>query len=557
MSHCFFALFHNIMDDIGISHEGKDIMSRSIFTNGKIYTLDKAQPMVETVVVENGKIIDLGSHNDMLLHWGREGSDLVDLGGKMVTPGLIDSHLHLSGVAYNLLDLNLIGVTSKTEMLEKIREKAKSTSVGKWVTGSGWDENLFNDGNSIPTIQELDHVAPNCPIFLKRVCHHAYLVNSKALEICGYHPSISIPKGGMIELDPITNHPTGLILESASVLISERIPEKTYEELKLGLEQAMKLAVKSGLTSAHTNDPTYFGGFDQTYKLYDELINQEHKGLRCNLLIDYPFLIDLKKQGLKTGFGNDRLQIGAIKFFADGAVGRRTALLSKPYHDAPGKFGEAMQDQEILYNMFKEVREYGMPIAVHTIGDQALENVLNVLDDLPKGKYRDRIIHVSLVREELLKRLTDPSRIADIQPRFVVSDYPWILERLGEKREKYLYVWKTLLNAGVLCAGGSDAPVEPFDPVLSIHAAMTRRLPSEAHSGWNESEKLSMMEALRLFTIGGAYATNEEQIKGTLSCGKLADMTVFSNNLFEMEHPDELLSTKVEMTVIGGEAQQI
>jgi predicted amidohydrolase YtcJ len=532
-------------------------MSKSIFTNGKIYTLDTNQPIVETVVVEHGKIVDIGSHKDMILQWGRHGSNIIDLQGKMATPGMIDSHLHLSGVAFNLLDLDLIGVTSKREMLDKIREKAKTIPEGKWLMGIGWDENLFNDGSTIPTIQELDYVAPHCPIFLKRICHHAFLVNSKALEVCGYHPSMEVSKGGQIVLDPATNKPSGLILESASTLITNHIPDKSYDELKQGLEQAMQLAVKRGLTSVHTNDPLYFGGLDQTYKLYDEIINHERKGLRCNLLIDYPYLKDLKDRGMSTGFGNEKLQIGAVKFFADGAFGRRTALLSEPYHDAPGQFGEAMQDQATLFEMFKEVREYGMPIAVHTIGDQALENVLDVLDQLPKGKYRDRIIHVSLIRDELVKRLADPSRIADIQPRFVVSDYPWIIERLGEEKEKNLYAWKTLLSSGVICAGGSDAPVEPFDPLLGLHASLTRRLPSQSHSGWNEKEKLSMIEGVQLFTIGGAYATNEEHSKGTLKQGKLADMTVFSNDLFAMEHPDELLSTEVEMTIIDGEVRGV
>ena len=179
---------------------------------------------------------------------------------------------------------------------------------------------------------------------------------------------------------------------------------------------------------------------------------------------------------MRTGFGNERLQIGAVEFFADGAFGRRTALLSEPYHDAPEQFGEAMQDQETLLEMFKEVREYGMPIAVHTIGDQALENVLDVLDELPKGKYRDVFIHVALTRAELVKRLADPSRIADIQPRFVVSDYPWIMDRLGEEREKNLYAWKTLLSAGVICAGGSDAPVEPFHPLLRPSCIIDKKI---------------------------------------------------------------------------------
>jgi predicted amidohydrolase YtcJ len=289
--------------------------------------------------------------------------------------------------------------------------------------------------------------------------------------------------------------------------------------------------------------------------MYDELLNQEQKGLRCNLLIDYPYLPALKEKGMFAGFGNEKLQIGAIKIFADGAFGRRTALLSKPYHDEPGQFGEAMQTEEVLFNIVKDAREQSMPIAVHTIGDQALENVLDILDQFPKVNYRDRIIHTSLVREDLIARLADPSIVADIQPRFVVGDYPWVIERIGKERESYLYAWKSLLSNGVICAGGSDAPVEPVDPLLGIHAAVTRKTPGKDEC-WNESQKISMFEAVKLFTVGGAYATNEEALKGTISRGKFADMTVYSKNLFELENPDELLDTNIEMTIIDGEIQE-
>jgi predicted amidohydrolase YtcJ len=257
-----------------------------------------------------------------------------------------------------------------------------------------------------------------------------------------------------------------------------------------------------------------------------------------------------------AGFGNEKLQIGAIKIFADGAFGRRTALLSAPYNDEPGQFGEAMQTQDVLYSIVKEARDQSFPIAVHTIGDQALENVLDILDQFPKAHYRDRIIHTSLVRDDLVKRLAEPGRIADIQPRFVVGDYPWVIDRIGRERESYLYAWKTLLSNGVICAGGSDAPVEPVDPMLGIHAAVTRKTPGKIET-WNETQKISMLEAVKLFTIGGAFATNEEGKKGTISRGKLADMTVYSKNLFSLENPDEILETNIELTIIGGEIQEV
>jgi predicted amidohydrolase YtcJ len=530
-------------------------VGKTIYTNGLIYTLDSNEPLVEAVVVENGRILDLGSHQEMSLKWGRAGTSVVDLQGKMVTPGLIDSHLHMSGVAFNFLDLDLTGVKSKAEMLARIKQKGETVEPGQWLIGMGWDENLFTDG-SFPTIEELDYVAPHCPIYLKRVCHHAFLVNSKALEMSHYHPSMEMPKGGSIVVDPISKKPTGMVLESASQLITKHIPEKTYEELKHGLRLAIKFAIKKGLTSVHTNDPAYLGGLEQTYQMYDELLNHEQNGLRCNLLIDYPFLPVLKEKGMVAGFGNEKLQIGAIKIFADGAFGRRTALLSAPYNDDPGQYGEAMQTQDVLYNIVKEAREQSFPIAVHTIGDQALENVLDIIDQFPKSYYRDRIIHTSLVREDLVKRLAEPGRIADIQPRFVVGDYPWVIDRIGRERESYLYAWKTLLSNGVICAGGSDAPVEPVDPLLGIHAAVTRKTPGKIET-WNEAQKISMLEAVKLFTIGGAFATNEEGKKGTISRGKLADMTVYSKNLFSLEDPDDLLETNIELTIIGGEIQEV
>lgn len=525
---------------------------RKLYINGNFYTFDTVRPLAQAVVVENGRFIDVGTTDDMRLRWESPYSETINLNGKTVTPGLIDSHLHLSIVAENFMNLDLTGVTSKQGMLEKIQHHAQTLQSGEWLLGRGWDENLFTDGG-IPTTDELDSVALNHPLYIPRVCSHAALVNSKALNIAQYHPDIAVPEGGSIVRDEETKQPTGLLLESASQLITEHIPEKTYDQLKNALRQTMKHALSKGLTSVHTNDPHFLGGLNQTYQLYDELLNQEQLGLRCNLLIDHDFLNDLRANGMYAGYGNNRLQIGAVKMFADGALGRRTALLSEPYSDDLEKYGEAMFDQATLYEMVKGARDLSMPVAVHAIGDQALTNVLDILNQFPAVTHRDRLIHAQIVNDELIKRMTNPNRITDIQPRFVASDFPWAKERLGEKRSGYSYAWKTLQKAGVMCAGGSDSPVEPVDPLLGIHAAVTRKAPGETHDGWNPNEKLSMREAFRLFTEMGAYATNEENIKGTITRGKLADMTVYSHDPFKMEHPDELLETNVEMTVIGGD----
>jgi hypothetical protein len=527
---------------------------RQIFINGNFYTFNPNVPRTEAIVAENGRFIDMGSSDSMLSLWKEADSHVIDLQGKAATPGLIDSHLHLGQIAYQFIHLDVTGLTSKQEMLEKIRENAEKLTPGEWLVGRGWDENLYTDG-SIPTIEELDRVAPQNPLFVSRICGHASVVNTKALEMSGYHEDIAVPEGGQIVLDETTKQPTGLLLESAGNLIQRHIPAHSYEVWKNAVRKAIQHALSKGLTSVHTNDPHTLGGVNQTYRMYDELLNEEKLGLRCNLLMNHDFLDELQKSGMYTGYGNDMLQIGAVKLFADGAFGRRTALLSEPYSDDPENYGEAMYDQDTLYDIVKRTRDLDMPIAVHTIGDQALENMLDILDQFPPAPYRDRLIHTQVLRKDLYKRLAKANLIADIQPRFLASDFPWVQERLGNERTRHSYAWKSMIDAGIICAGGSDSPVEPIDPLLGIHAAVTRKTPGDTHGGYVPDEKLTMEEAFQLFTEMGAYPTNEETVKGTIARGKLADITVYSSNPFEMEDPDELLETDIEMTIVGGEVK--
>jgi predicted amidohydrolase YtcJ len=520
----------------------------TIFKNGNIYTLDPLLPVVESIVVRDGKIVDLGSNEEMLLRWGRADVKRVDLEGMMVTPGLIDSHLHLSALGLKLLNLDLSGVTSKKEMLNLIKERASDTGPDEWLIGRGWDENLFYR-DSLPTLEELDNVTPHCPLFLTRICGHAFLVNSKAFARCGVNAKTAAPPGGEIVLDSSGNL-TGLILETASQLFREHMPVDNYRRLKDAVKIAMDHALSKGLTSVHTEDLRYLNGFTQTHRIYQELLEEQYC-LRSNLLIYHPFLKDLRDSGMKVGDGNDYLKIGAIKVFIDGALGRRTAKLSTPYSDAPYETGQLVLDEQELFEIVKEARNYDMPIAAHVIGDYALEIMLDTLDQFPSVTHRDRLIHTQILRPSLIKRLKHSSRIADIQPRFLVSDFPWVIERVGVERISNSYAWKTMLKAGIRCAGGSDAPVEPIDPLLGIHAAVMRKGPKDTHQGWNTKERLTIKEGIELFTIGGAYATSEEGMKGTLSRGKYADMTVYSKNLFDIQ-PEELLKVEVMKTIIGG-----
>ncbi|WP_400163342.1 amidohydrolase [Brevibacillus sp. TJ4] len=525
-------------------------MSTTIFTNGKIYTGDPDHLFVQAVVVKDGLVHDLGSDADMRLQWGRSDATIIDLQGRTATAGLIDSHLHLGWLGMSFLHLDLRQARSKDEMLGLIKQKADETAPGEWIVGFGWDENLFKDGR-IPTIEELDRVAPHCPIKLSRICGHANLVNSKTFEVIGYHEGIAVPAGGVVELDPATGKPTGMLLETASNLVKPHIPKPDYDKHKNALRHSIRYALEHGLTGAHTEDLRELGGLARTYRLYDELINQEGLALRCNLLVFYQFMDELRELNMRAGYGNSHVQVGAVKIFADGALGRRTAYLSAPYADDPATSGYPVHEQEELTEIVRGARSLDMPIAVHTIGDKALEMVLDSLDQFPAVAYRDRLIHTQIVRPDLLERLQHPNRIADIQPRFLAGDFPWVIDRVGEERIRYSYIWKTMMKQGIICAGGSDTPVEPIDPLLGIHAAVTRKAPGEDHAGYMPEEKLTMEEAIQLFTLGGATVTNEDHVKGTLTRGKFADMTVYSHDLFTMD-PDELLETKAMMTVIGG-----
>lgn len=524
-------------------------MTTTIFTNGHIYTGDQQTRFVEAIVVRDGLVHDLGSDADMRLQWGKE-AHVIDLQGRTVTPGLIDSHLHLGWQGLTFLQLDLGKARSKDDMLRLIKQRANETAPGEWIEGFGWDENLFASGG-IPSIEELDHVAPHCPIMLSRICGHAHLVNSKALEKIGYHKEMPVPAGGVVVCDEASGEPTGMLLETASNLVRPHIPKPDYEQLKKSLRRSIQYAMQHGLTGAHTEDLRELGGLAQTYQLYDELINQEGLALRCNLLVYYPHMHELRDLQMHAGYGNDHVRIGAVKIFADGALGRRTAYLSAPYADDPSTSGYPVHEQEELTELVRQARSLSMPIAVHTIGDKALEMVLDSLDLFAPAAYPDRLIHTQIVRPDLLERLRHPHRIADIQPRFLAGDFPWVIDRVGRERISNSYIWKTMLNKGIICAGGSDTPVEPIDPLLGIHAAVTRKAPGDTHEGYMPEEKLTMEEAIALFTVGGAQVTAESHVKGTLTRGKFADMTVYSHELFTMD-PDALLETKIEMTVIGG-----
>ncbi len=524
---------------------------KTIYTNGMIYTMDSREPQATALAIENGRILAVGTTEDIRLQCGRADVEEIDLGGATVLPGLIDNHLHVANHGIKLSTLDFTSATCVAEMLKMLREWVISVPQGEWVVGVGWNENQFSDRRP-PSLQELNESAPHHPLLLTRVCNHAYLANSLAFERAGITGTTADPADGSFGRDASGNL-NGMIYENASQLLKDLIPKRSRSELKDVLRRGVQHATSCGLTSVHTEDLRELDGFVNTWELYRELIVEEDLRLRSNLLIYYPHLDELKATGLTTGDGDEWVNIGALKIFADGAMGGRTALMTKPYADAPHTFGTAIVSPEELLRIASLGRAHGMPIAVHAIGDGATDMVLDAVEKNSVAGHRHRLIHAQVLRPEQIERMKKlgDTLALDLQPRFVASDYPWVMERIAAEHLPTSYAWKTLLDAGLLCGGGSDAPIEPIEPLLGLHAAITRRSPGDTHAGYQPEQKLSVWEAVRLFTVGGTYATREEEVKGTIAPGKFADLTILDRNIM-IEEPDALLAAKVVRTVIGG-----
>ncbi|WP_040952522.1 amidohydrolase [Gorillibacterium massiliense] len=533
-------------------------MSGTLFLNGRRSDLPRPGrdiPEDLAVYAENGIIRAVGSGQELRLQLTGRDYRTVDWEGGYVLPGLADSHMHLSMHGMKLAALDFSEARSKDEMLELLRQRAETTSPGEWILGLNWNENAFTPAVA-PTIDELDAVTERHPVMLTRVCFHAYLANSEAFRRAGLTEGAPDPESGAYGRDAEGRF-NGMVYEDAAAPFQKVLPEPDYAAKKECIRRASLDALRLGLTASHTDDLRFLGSLETMLRIYREL-REEGVLLRTNQLVYYPFLEEAAALGLKAGSGDSWLKIGAAKVFADGVLGGRTALLSKPYADDPGNRGIAIHSQEGLNAIVAKARETGLPMAVHAIGDEAAAMTLNALE-LHSGvgvteRYPDRLIHALVLRPDLVERMARLPLAADIQPHFVVSDFPWALERMGDDRREYLYAWRKLLAAGIPCAGGSDAPIEPLNPFLGLHAAVARRRPGVLHDGYLPQEKLTLAEAVDLFTVGSAYIEGEAAVRGKLAVGYAADFTVVDRDIFALaDRVDELADTEVQMTVVNGE----
>ncbi|WP_438313478.1 amidohydrolase [Sporosarcina sp. FA9] len=517
---------------------------KTVWHNGRLYTMEEEGQYVEAILTDNEKIVAMGTYEELK----GQADEEVDLQGAVLYPGFVDSHMHMIMHGEKLLGLDLSKETTAEGVMETLLSSHKDLKADDWFLGDGWNENNYPD-KKIFTRYELDKVTDS-PMLLKRACRHVGVANSKALELAGITKDTPNPADGVFVRDE-NGEATGLLLEGAVNVISNLIPEPTVESLENALRSAADDLLSLGLTGAVTDDLGYTDDYHNALQAYNNVIGPEKK-FRAHLLKRSPIFAQIMEN--EATYNEPWVEPGGLKFFIDGALGGKTALLSKPYSDTPETSGMTVLTDDEINDLVVLARKHGEAVAIHVIGDAAAEKALDAIEKhpAPHGKL-DRFIHVNVLRDDLVERMVKLPIVLDLQPIFVSSDFPWVMDRLGEDRLDWTYAWKRLLDRGFICGGGSDAPVEEVDPLLGIYAGVTRRKPGETHEGYLPDEKLSRFESVGLFTTGSAASIGKENSRGKLALGFDADFTILDRDLFEIEDDEEILDAKVVMTVVGGE----
>ncbi len=511
-----------------------------VVRNAKIYTADPAKPNAAVLVVKDGKILAVGDA------WAGKAARTVDAHGAMVMPGFIDSHGHVQGLGEGLETLDLRGVKSEAEAAALVRKAAQASKPGEWIRGRSWDQNLW-PGKQFPTKASLDRAAPANPVTLSRVDGHAAWVNQRALDLSDVNGKTPDPDGGKI-LRGATGDATGVLIDVAQRLVSRKVPAATAEQIRRYLRRATAELARLGITSVHDA-----GVSQETLDGYRALIAAGELPVRVNAMIGGvgPLWEVYKKRGPEIG---DFLTVRSIKLYADGALGSRGAALLAPYADDPGNSGLLINKEELIRQVALEAVKTGFQVCTHAIGDRGNRAVLNAYAAaLTEGNdKRFRVEHAQVVAPEDFDVFRKFNIIASVQATHATSDMGWAEARLGPERVKGAYAWQTFLKRGIVVANGSDFPVEQPNPLWGFYAAATREDHRGApDGGWYPAQKMTRAEALQSWTQTGAFAAFEDQSKGSLAVGKVADFVMLSNDIMKVPEAD-ILKARVTMTVVGG-----
>jgi predicted amidohydrolase YtcJ len=538
---------------------GQGTMADLVLTNGKVVTVDDKIPEARALAVLGGKIIAVGTEKDIKRHIGAQ-TQVIDLKGALAIPGIIESHGHFTGLGASKMILDLTKARSWDEIVAMVGEAAKAAKPGEWIQGRGWHQEKWDKApepniDGLPLHDALSKAAPANPVLLEHASGHSSLANAKAMELSGITAKTPDPKGGQIIRDA-KGDPIGAFLETAQGLIRVREPRLSPEEARARERREVELAarecLRNGVTTFHDAGASF-----RTIDLYKQMAEEGTLGVRLYVMIGEG-LPALKAKGAAyrmIGAVDNHLTVRAVKRFMDGALGSHGAWLLEPYADLPSSTGLNTDPIPGLKETARFAIENGFQLCIHAIGDRANREVLDIYEDAfkshpDKKDARWRVEHAQHLSPADIPRFGRLGVIAAMQAIHCTSDGPWVLKRLGEKRAaEGAYVWQKLLASGAVISNGTDVPVEPIDPISCFYAAVTRKM--KDGTAFFPDQRMSRMEALRAYTINGAFAAFEEGIKGSLTPGKLADITVLSKDILTCPE-EEIRTAEVLATIVGG-----
>jgi predicted amidohydrolase YtcJ len=522
-----------------------------ILVNGKIWTVNPAQPEAEAAACRDGRILAVGTSAEIRKYAGAS-TQIIDLKGRRMTPGFNDSHVHFHDGGRGLAGVQLRDARTPEEFRDRIKAFAARIPKGRWITEGNWDHENWTPAR-LPTRQLIDAVTPDNPVFINRLDGHMCLANSLALKLAGITRETPDPPGGAIVRDE-RGEPTGVLKDAAMNAVYRVIPLPSEEEIAEALRAAMKYAAENGVTSVQDMSAS-----PEILAVYQQLLARNELTVRVSGHQPLSRWEGLARVGVRAGFGNDKLKIGALKGFADGSLGSTTALFFAPYLDDPKTSGlpsDEMVDEGRMLSNVLGADKAGLQIAIHAIGDRANQQILDLFAEVVKRNgardRRFRIEHAQHLRPEEIRRFASDRVIASMQPYHAIDDGRWAENRIGAERAKGTYAFRSLLDAGAVLAFGSDWFVAPMEPLAGIYAAVTRRTTDgKRPQGWVPEQKITVAEAIRAYTWGSAYASFDERIKGTVEVGKLADFAVLSDDILTID-PVRIEKARVVMTIFDG-----
>ena len=521
----------------------------TLYRNGRIYTNDPGDPWATAMLVRGEEIIAVGDEGEVSA-LAEKGSKVVDLEKHFVMPGFNDAHVHLGGAGEDWLAVRLFGATNIRELQKRVAAAVSEHKEGEWITGSGWDHTLWPE-KRFPNRQQLDEVSPNNPVLLTHVSGHVAVANSLALHLAGITRDSANPSGGEIEKDG-SGEPTGMLKEGAAMrLVEGKIPARTAEQRRRGIELALADAAKNGVTSVQDNSAW------EDFLTYRALKNDGKLTVRITEWLPFAAPLDKLQEMRRDGGTTDPwLRTGALKMVTDGALGSRTAAMLAPYADDPKTSGIMTMQPENLTALALERDKAGFQLNLHAIGDRANRVALDAFEAAAKANgprdRRDRIEHAQVVAPGDFARFARLQVIASMQPSHETTDMRWAEQRVGPQRAKGAYAWATMQKYGVRLAFGTDYDVEPISPFRGLYACVTRELPDGGpEGGWEPQEKISLADCIRAYTSGSAYGEFMDGKKGELKPGEFADFLVLSDDLTKAT-PREYTKIRVLRTIVGG-----